>query len=58
MKAIILIGGPTPASAGNISTHLYETGKSRETDLSFSQSWQGYESLHNAFVPLATFCVL
>ena len=50
MKAIILIGGPAPATAGDITTHLYESGKSRETDLSFSRSWQGYKGFHEAFV--------
>ena len=67
MKAIILVGGPTPSATGNITTHLYvprfinrcklylqplsdETGRSQQTGLSFSQSWEGFEPLHAAFV--------
>ena len=28
----------------------YETGKSRETDLTFSQSWKGYKMFHDEFI--------
>lgn len=66
MKAIILIGGPSPAENGDINTHMYvlctcsysatltpnsyQTGKSKDTGLSFSEYFEGMEDLHDQWV--------
>lgn len=41
-----------------LSYYRYVTGRSRSTNLTFSKSWVGYESFHNAFVEWlrSTYC--
>jgi hypothetical protein len=58
MKAVLLMAGPIPAQNGSIGTHLYVTGRSRNTNLTFSKSWGGFETFTNAFVEWArtTYC--
>jgi len=66
MKAVILIGGPTPVATGDMTTHVYaihplilinthnhpsyETGRSRANGLRFSENWEGFEGFHDEFV--------
>ncbi|KAF9792304.1 hypothetical protein BJ322DRAFT_1102818 [Thelephora terrestris] len=48
-KAILLVGGLTPANNGAISTHIHTSGHAVTTNLSFVESWGGCSELRTAF---------